>query len=163
MDEKISPLVNFTLFILTPYIPYSHGHTHTLNVMSRRNRNPLQFILLTHDHKMSIYAYFSDSRIAPRVRLSQIHLHDTSKMFISTSKFSVSIVTLKNIGECQSICLSITYAILHQVNLKIYYLQVSHPKFPAISVHSFYRIAKSKSPLCPKLLIGQSHNSHFYM
>ena len=128
--------------------------TYTLNIMSRRNRDALYFVLLTCDHKMSIFAYFSDSRIAPHVRLSQIHLHDTSQMFISTSKLFVSIFTLKNTGDCYSTCLSIPYARFHQENLKIYYLQVSHPKFPAIYVHSFYRIANSKSPPCPKLLIG---------
>ena len=46
---------------------------HALNVLSRCNSNPLYFIILTRNRKMSQFAYFSDSRIAPHTRLSQIH------------------------------------------------------------------------------------------
>ena len=59
----------------------------------------LRFICFTHIHKMSPFVYFSYSLIAYHARLSQIHLHNTSRKFISNSMLFVSIFTLTNVGE----------------------------------------------------------------
>ena len=102
---------------------------HTLNELSRYNSNPLYFILLTRDHKMSTFDYFSNSRIAPHTHLSQIHSHVTLYRFISTSKFFISIAKITNTGECQSIYLRITHTIFYCKNLKRDSLKISPPKF----------------------------------
>ena len=73
---------------------------HTFNVMSRQNRNHLYFIIITHVHKMLIFSYFPYSKITPYTRSLQIHFHDTSCTFISTSMFFVSIITPTKTGEC---------------------------------------------------------------
>ena len=102
--------------------------THTLKVLSLHNRNPLFSLLVTHDHNMLIFAYFSCSYFAPCTRQSQIHLHDTSCTFVFISTFFVNIFTLKNTEECQVIRLSITHARFHKANLKIYSLEFLPPK-----------------------------------
>ena len=57
-------------------------------------------ILVTLNHKMLLYAYLSYSQFSPRTRSSQNYSHDTSRTFIYTSTFFVSIVTLTKTGEC---------------------------------------------------------------
>ena len=127
---------------------------HTLNVLSRHNSNPLIFNSLNVRSQDVEIFLFSDSLIASHTCSSHIHLNNTSRHLISTSTFIIIIVTTTKAGDCYSIHLSIPYAIFHQANIKIYSLKGLPPNFPSIYVHYFYSIANSKSPLCPKYLIG---------
>ena len=72
----------------------------TLNVLYCLDRNTLYFILIMRYNNMLLFAYFSDTQIAPQTRLSHIHSHNTSCMFMSTSKLFLTIVTLTKKGGC---------------------------------------------------------------
>ena len=71
---------------------------HTFNIMSRHNMNPLILLSVTRNHKMSLYDYLFYSGFTSHIRFSHLHLHNTLRTSISTSKSSVGIVTLKKTG-----------------------------------------------------------------
>ena len=87
--------------------------TYMLNVIYYHNTSAFKLYYI-HAHSQDVtICLFSISQNAPHTLSSQIHLHDTSCKFIPTSKFFVSIFTLKKKGEYYSTHLRITYAILH--------------------------------------------------
>ena len=136
---------------------------YTLNLMSHSNRNLLYFILLICNHKMSLFANFSYSQIAPHTCLSQIHLHDTLRTFISNYRLLVSTFTLTNTGESQSIRIIIPYTRFYRENIKRDSLKISSPKFSRYFCKLFLSSCKFKSATVYQIayrIISQLSLSH---